>query len=195
MASFRAFATDFGNLQYRARFRPLDGSHVWRILLEREVSSSAVVIREVAGQDAAQVLLVENEDIPSEGGPSGSSSPSRCGGRTASPSSTLRAACVRCPSNGPISFPRTRISASGVGAHTSASKTCWCWPRWCPPGPRHDADRSPAVSVGFRPLCHMYSVPARAAGRRTCPAGVADIPRNLGWFGANLLANVTALGT
>jgi len=56
-------ATDFGNLQYRARLRPLDGSHVWRILLEREVSSSAVVIREVAGQDAAQVLLVENEDM------------------------------------------------------------------------------------------------------------------------------------
>jgi hypothetical protein len=36
-------APDFGNLQYRARLRPFDGPHVWRILLEREVSSSAVI--------------------------------------------------------------------------------------------------------------------------------------------------------
>jgi hypothetical protein len=41
----------------------------------------------------------------------------------------------------------------------------------------------------------MYSVPARGGGRRTYPAGSANIWRNLGWFGANLLANVKALGT
>ena len=49
--------TDFGNLQDRARLRPLDGPHVWRILLQREVSSSAVIIREVEHQDAAEVPL------------------------------------------------------------------------------------------------------------------------------------------
>ena len=56
-------ATDFGNLQYRARLRPLDGPHVWRILLKREVSSSAVIIGKVAGQNAAEVPLAENEDM------------------------------------------------------------------------------------------------------------------------------------
>ena len=56
-------ATDFGNRHDRARLRPLDGSHVWRILVEREVSSCAVIIREVPGQEVAPVPLAENEDL------------------------------------------------------------------------------------------------------------------------------------
>ena len=56
-------ATDFGNLHDRADLRSVDRAPVWRILLEREVSSSAVVIREVAGQDAAEVSLAEHEDM------------------------------------------------------------------------------------------------------------------------------------
>ena len=47
----------------RARLRPLDGPHVGRILVEREMSASAVIVREVAGQDAAQVSLAQNEDM------------------------------------------------------------------------------------------------------------------------------------
>jgi hypothetical protein len=37
-------ATDFGNLHDRADLRPLDRASVWRILLKREVSSSAVIV-------------------------------------------------------------------------------------------------------------------------------------------------------
>ena len=55
--------TDFGNLHDHARLRPLDGSDVRCILLEREMSSCAVIVREVAGQDAAQVTLAQNEDM------------------------------------------------------------------------------------------------------------------------------------
>jgi len=46
-------APDFGNLHDGANLRPLDGPHVWRILLEREVRTCAVIVGEVAGQDAA----------------------------------------------------------------------------------------------------------------------------------------------
>ena len=56
--------TDFGNLARPCPpRRPLDGPGVRRILLQREVSSSAVIIGEVAGQDTAEVLLVEHEDM------------------------------------------------------------------------------------------------------------------------------------
>jgi len=43
--------------------RALDGPPVWRILLKREVSASAVIISEVAGQDPAEVALIENEHM------------------------------------------------------------------------------------------------------------------------------------
>src|SRR5438128_5564117 len=56
-------ATDFGNRHDRAHRRPLDRAHVWRILLEREVSSCAVIVREGAGQDAAQVAFAQHEDL------------------------------------------------------------------------------------------------------------------------------------
>ena len=53
---------DFGNLQYCARLGPLDGLPVWRSF-EREVSSCPVIVREVAGQDAARVPLAQHEDM------------------------------------------------------------------------------------------------------------------------------------
>ena len=40
-------ATDFGNLHDRPHLRPLDGPHVWRILLEREVSPRLVIVEKV----------------------------------------------------------------------------------------------------------------------------------------------------
>ena len=56
-------APDFGNLPDRARLRALDDPDVWRILPKREVSASAMIIREVAGQDAAEVPLAQNEHV------------------------------------------------------------------------------------------------------------------------------------
>ena len=46
-------ATDFGNLHDPARLGVRDGPGVRRILVEREMSASAVIVLEVAGQDAA----------------------------------------------------------------------------------------------------------------------------------------------
>ncbi len=46
-------ATDFGNLHDPARVGELDGPGVRRILVEREMSASPVIVLEVAGQDAA----------------------------------------------------------------------------------------------------------------------------------------------
>jgi len=55
--------TDFGNLHDRAYLGPRNGPDVRCILVEREVSSGAVIIREVACPDAAQVPLAQNEDL------------------------------------------------------------------------------------------------------------------------------------
>ncbi len=56
-------ATHFGDLQDRARLPPLDRPPVGRILLEREVSAHAVIVREVTRHDATEVPLAENEDM------------------------------------------------------------------------------------------------------------------------------------
>ena len=48
-------ATDFANRDDFAEFRPLNWAAVGRILVEREVSTRPVVVREVASQGAAQV--------------------------------------------------------------------------------------------------------------------------------------------
>jgi Integrase core domain len=55
--------SDFGNRHDRAHLGPLDGSHVGRILLEREVSAGPVVVREVACRDASQVPFAQNENM------------------------------------------------------------------------------------------------------------------------------------
>src|SRR5882672_6390698 len=56
-------ATDFGNLHDPACLGELDGPDVRRILVEREMSAGLVIVREVAGQDAAQVAFVEDENV------------------------------------------------------------------------------------------------------------------------------------
>jgi hypothetical protein len=59
--------TDFGNRHDRAQCRRFDGPPVGRILVECEVSACAVIVREVAGQDAAQVALAQDEEVSSAG--------------------------------------------------------------------------------------------------------------------------------
>src|SRR5438093_8278639 len=56
-------ATDFGNLHDRPHLWPLDWPHVWRILLEREVSPRLVIVEKVAGQKASQVAFAQDEDM------------------------------------------------------------------------------------------------------------------------------------
>ena len=56
-------ATDFGNLHDPARLGELNGPDVRRIRVEREMSASPVKVREVAGQDAAEVPFAENENV------------------------------------------------------------------------------------------------------------------------------------
>src|SRR5881409_1488725 len=56
-------AADFGNRDDPAEFRSLSCPAVWCILVEREVSARPVIVREVAGQGAAQVLFAKDDDM------------------------------------------------------------------------------------------------------------------------------------
>jgi hypothetical protein len=56
-------ATDFGNLDDPAELRWFDWPSVGGICVEREVSARPVIVREVAGQDAAQVRFTKAEDM------------------------------------------------------------------------------------------------------------------------------------
>ena len=56
-------AADFGNRDDRAEFWRLNWPSVGCILVERKVSAHPVIVREVAGQDAAQVAFAQNEDM------------------------------------------------------------------------------------------------------------------------------------
>ena len=56
-------AADFGNRGDRAEFRRLNWASVGRILVEREVSASLVIVREVRGEEASQVPLAENDNV------------------------------------------------------------------------------------------------------------------------------------
>src|SRR6516165_6386295 len=56
-------APDFGNREDHARFRRLDGPSVRGVLVEREVRPSAMIVREVRGQDAAQMPLAEHDEM------------------------------------------------------------------------------------------------------------------------------------
>ena len=56
-------ATDFANREDPAEFRPLNSPAVGRILVEREVSTRPVVVREVASQGTAQVSFAKDEDV------------------------------------------------------------------------------------------------------------------------------------
>jgi hypothetical protein len=56
-------AADFWKLHDLARRGELDGPELGCILVEREVCARLMVIGEVAGQDAAQVSLAEDENV------------------------------------------------------------------------------------------------------------------------------------
>src|SRR5438445_48656 len=56
-------ATDLANRDDLAEFRPFNRAAVGRILVEREVSTRPVVVREVASQGAAQVPFAKNGDV------------------------------------------------------------------------------------------------------------------------------------
>ena len=56
-------AADFGKLHDLARRGELDRPDIWSVLVEREMGARPVVVSEVAGQDAAEVSLVENEHV------------------------------------------------------------------------------------------------------------------------------------
>jgi hypothetical protein len=56
-------AADFWKLHDLARREELDGPELGCILVEREVCACLMVIGEVAGQDAAQMSLAEDENV------------------------------------------------------------------------------------------------------------------------------------
>ena len=56
-------ATDLANLDDPAELRPLDWPCVGCIFVEREMGSGPVIVREVAGQKAAQVAFAQDEDM------------------------------------------------------------------------------------------------------------------------------------
>src|SRR5882724_7404857 len=56
-------ATNFGNRDDRVERRRLDRPSVGCIFVERQVSASPVIVREVRGEDASQVPLAENDDM------------------------------------------------------------------------------------------------------------------------------------
>src|SRR3989454_2509960 len=72
-------ATDFANRDDSAEFRPLNSPAVGRILVEREVSTRPVVVREVASQGAAQVPFAKNADVIQTLAPDGADEPLREG--------------------------------------------------------------------------------------------------------------------
>ena len=74
-------ATDFANRDDLAEFRPLNWAVVGRILVEREVSTRAVVVREVASQGTAQVPFAKDEYVIQTLAPDGADEPFREGVR------------------------------------------------------------------------------------------------------------------
>ena len=56
-------ATDFASREDPTECGPLNWPAVWCILVEREVSARPVIVREVAGQGAAQVLFAKHDDM------------------------------------------------------------------------------------------------------------------------------------
>src|SRR5882762_4267916 len=56
-------ATDFENLHDPTCLGELDGPDVRRILVEREMRASPVIVGEVSGQDPAQVPFAKDDDM------------------------------------------------------------------------------------------------------------------------------------
>jgi hypothetical protein len=72
-------ATDFANRDDLAEFRLLNWAAVGRILVEREVSTRPVVVREVASQGAAQVPFAKDQYVIQTLAPDGADKPLREG--------------------------------------------------------------------------------------------------------------------
>jgi hypothetical protein len=72
-------ATDFANRDHLAEFRPLNWAAMGRILVEREVSTRPVVVREIASQSAAQVPFAKDEYVIQTLAPDGADEPLREG--------------------------------------------------------------------------------------------------------------------
>src|SRR5438309_5840799 len=72
-------ATELANRDDLAEFRPFNRAAVGRILVEREVSTHPVVVREVASQGAAQVPFAKDEDVIQTLTPDGADEPLREG--------------------------------------------------------------------------------------------------------------------
>ena len=56
-------AADLGNRDDRAQSRRLNWPPVGCVLVEREMSASLVIVRQVAGQGAAQVSFAQDDDM------------------------------------------------------------------------------------------------------------------------------------
>jgi len=56
-------ATDFGELHDPACREDLDRPEIGRVLVQREMGAHSMVVSAVAGQDAAEVSLVEDESM------------------------------------------------------------------------------------------------------------------------------------
>jgi len=77
-------AANFGKLHDLPRRRELDRPEVRRVLVEREVGARLMVIGEVAGQDAAEVSLAEDEHVVQTLAPDRADEPPRTGSATGS---------------------------------------------------------------------------------------------------------------
>ena len=51
--------TEHGNAHHTTLGRQLDGTREWGIVIQRQMSSGLVIVREVLGQDLLQVLLAQ----------------------------------------------------------------------------------------------------------------------------------------
>jgi hypothetical protein len=72
-------AADFGKLYDPPRRWKLDRPSVGCILVEREVSASPMIVREVRGEDASEVPLAQNEHVIQALAPDGADEPFREG--------------------------------------------------------------------------------------------------------------------
>jgi len=72
-------ATDFANRDDLAEFRPLNWAAMGRILVEREVSTRPVVVREIASQNAAQMPFAKDKHVIQTLAPDGADEPLREG--------------------------------------------------------------------------------------------------------------------
>jgi hypothetical protein len=56
-------AADFGKLHDLACCGEFDRPDIWSVLVEREMGAGPMVVDEIAGQDPAEMSLVQDEDV------------------------------------------------------------------------------------------------------------------------------------